>query len=447
MRICVLDKLPLNWRTEPTMTSPADLLDLDSIPGYFEDPHSIFSRLREETPVRHVSINGLRGWLVTRHADVRAVFNDRRLSNNPLNAHPNGPMHAWEAPTQTSPLISRNMLLLDPPDHTRLRGLVRDEFSPAAVALMHSRLHRTVDDLLDRILPAGQADLVSDFAFPLSMTVTADLLGIPEGDRDELHRLMLVIAYPQAYPAHLLSECYQAVTRLLRRIIDERPVGGTDLIDRLLAVNPGDELVSWTEVASMIFLFILAGYHTFPNMIGNSVVTLFRHPKELNRLRAHPELIGQTVNELLRYDPPLYIGVPRFAMTSDVKIGDVVIPRGDPVLPCISAANRDPACFPDPDRFWPDRPATGNLAFGSGIHHCLGATVGRAETEAALGSLLSACEDLTIAVNPDELEWRVLPHVRGPLHLPISFRPSRYQRRPHAVAPPKFDPPLAGAGF
>jgi cytochrome P450 len=313
------------------------------------------------------------------------------------------------------------MLRTDPPDHTRLRRLVSKAFTPRRVEALRPRISQVAADLIAAFLPHGHADLVTEFALPLPMTVIAELMGIPAADRDEFARLTNIYAGVDEGDPGRVPEALAAMRAYLSEFIvdKERHVPADseagDLLDGLIAARDEGGRLDHAELLAMTFMLLAAGYETTVSLIGNG---------ELAALRAGPELIGPAIEEFLRYDGPLKVNAAiRFA-AADVPIGDVVIPAGDPVFVSYAAADRDPAQFADPDRLDLRRGGgTGHLAFSHGLHYCLGAPLARAEGQIAILALLNSCRDLTLAADPSELTWRRSRLVRGMKHLPVTFAP------------------------
>jgi cytochrome P450 len=322
--------------------------------------------------------------------------------------------------------LPTSMLFRDPPDHTRLRGLVSRAFTPRVVEGLRPRIQQIVDGLLDRVQGAGRMEVISDLAYPLPVTVISEMLGVPEEDRERIKRWSADIA--RSLDAIGLPTDPEIVDRgrtgrraigdYFRSLIPDRkkrPRG--DLLSLLIeAEEQGDKLSEGELLATCVLLYI-AGHETTVNLIGNGLLALLRHPKELERLRDKPALVQSAVEELLRYDGP----VQRTARitNADVELGEHKIPKGSMVVPVIGAANRDPAHFPDPDRLDVSRPDNRHIAFGFGIHFCLGAPLARLEGQITLGTLLHRLPQL--ALSTERPEWRESQVLRGLKALPVSF--------------------------
>jgi cytochrome P450 len=390
--------------------------------GYFQDPLSVFARMREGSPVTSViTPEGQRAWLITRYEDVRKALADPRLSKDWRKLRTPG-----FVPDPSVGFLMAHMLNADPPDHTRLRRLVQKAFTPGRVAGLRPRIEAITASLLDAMAatreadPAGDGviDLITEFAFPLPMTVICELLGIPDGDREEFKTWSQVILSSTAtfdeYRA-AGGAMYGYFTRLLA---DKRAAPADDLLSALITARDSGDSLDEPELLAMIFLLLVAGHETTVNLIATGTLALLTHPSEFSRLRADPSLLPGAVEELLRYANPLNHATDRYA-PEPLEVGGVLIPAGEPVLVVTSSANRDPARFPDPDRLDLGRDASGHVAFGHGIHYCVGAPLARLEGEIAFGALLSRFPGLSLAVDPAALRWRPSSLIHGLETLPV----------------------------
>jgi cytochrome P450 len=391
--------------------------------GYFQDPLSVFARMREQSPVTSViTPEGQRAWLITRYEDVRKALADPRLSKDWRKLRSPG-----FVPDPSVGFLMAHMLNADPPDHTRLRRLVQKAFTPGRVAALRPRIEAITGALLDAMAggggaagdsPDGAIDLITAFAFPLPMTVICELLGIPDGDREEFKTWSQVILSSTAtfdeYRA-AGGAMYAYFTALLA---DKRAAPADDLLSALITARDSGDSLDEPELLAMIFLLLVAGHETTVNLIATGTLALLTHPAEFARLRSDPSLLPGAVEELLRYANPLNHATDRYAPAS-FEVGGVLIPAGEPVLVVTSSANRDPARFPDPDRLDVGRDASGHVAFGHGIHYCVGAPLARLEGEIAFGALLSRFPGLSLAVDPAALRWRPSSLIHGLETLPV----------------------------
>ncbi|MES9522981.1 cytochrome P450 family protein [Streptomyces capoamus] len=390
-------------------------------PGFVADPFPLYRRLREDGPVRRAVIaGGLDAWLVTRYEDGLAALSDPRLSSDVRDA--TDPRLAGQLPAFERESLMSSMLRSDPPDHTRLRRLVSKAFTARRVAMLRPRIQEITDRLLDAVVPAGRAELVADFALPLPVTVISELLGVPVDDRHDFQRwtdAMLVRGERMPDPA-VVNEAWQRMRAYLTAHLGaKRARPGDDLLSALISAHDEEQRLSHDELIAMTFLLLVAGYITTVNLIGSGITALLTHPDQLALLRDRPELLPDAIEEFLRYDGPVSPGIARFAR-EDVEIAGVTVPRGATVLIASAIADRDPARFPDPDRLDITRRDNGHLAFGHGIHYCLGAPLARLEGQIAIGTALRRLPDLALAVPPAELTWRP-GGLRGPARLPVTF--------------------------
>ena len=376
---------------------------------YRDDPFPLFADVRRRGAVLPVTLaDGHDAWLVVRRDEARAALNDQRLSKDMHAAlEADGAVVSEGLP---GPRFARHMLTVDPPDHTRLRRLVSSAFSPRRIDGLRPRIQTIVDDLLDNIAADGadsRVDLVSRFAFPLPFTVICELLGVPEPDRAPLGQgligLLVPISTPEQYAEAKLAS--DTVVALLEQLVEQKASApGDDLVSALIAARDGDERLDTRELLSTIFQLIVAGHDTTASFIGNSVVALFRNPDQLALLRDDPERLEAALEELLRFDAPVPHSTFRYAV-EPVELGGVTIPAGAQVIINLAAANHDEQAYADPEVLDLDRPAVRHLAFGHGIHHCLGAPLARMEGHIALGTLLRRFPQLRLAVADDELRW------------------------------------------
>jgi cytochrome P450 len=354
-------------------------------------------------------------WLIVGHEEGRAALADPRLSKDWRSNDD------WEYGALPA---SANMLETDPPQHTRLRKLVAREFTPRRIDELRPRVQEITDGLLDTMLaaPGRTADLVDSLAFPLPMTVICELLGVSDLDQEAFRVLSNAAVAPAVDDGKntAVREMGEYLIELIEDKRSSRP--GDDLLSALIRARDedGDQL-SPDELIGMAFLLLVAGHETTVNLISNGVRVLLGHPGQLAALRADFDgLIDNAVEEMLRYEGPVETATYRFAR-EEVRIGDVLIPAGTPVLVSLASAGRDPLRHADPDRFDIRRAPQSHLAFGHGIHFCLGAPLARMEGRIAVRSLLERAPDLQLAVDTGELEWLPGMLIRGVRHLPVRW--------------------------
>lgn len=405
-----------------TQTASAQPLFNPLSPDFIRDPYPSYDKLRTHAPVLHLP--ALNGYLVSRNADAALVLRDKRFGKDYVTRITRRWPEALNEPVYRA--MGRWMLTQDPPDHTRLRGLVVKAFTARRVEDMRPKIQAIVDDSIDRVIGQGRMDLISDFAFRLPVIVICDMLGIPETDREIFFKRertggRLLDPVPlsraeidEANAAHANSEAY------FQRLFDlRRREPGDDLTTQLVQAEEAGSKLSNEELTANIILLFGAGHETTVNLIGNALLALHRNPDQLELLKSNLSLMPNAIEEFLRYDSSVQLTY-HVAM-EDVEIGGVKIPQGDNVMCLLGSANHDPAVYPDhPDRLDITRPNVRPLSFGDGIHFCLGAQLARLEAEVALTTLLRRIPNLRI----DDVEnpkWRPTFVLRGLKELPASW--------------------------
>jgi cytochrome P450 len=384
--------------------------------------HAAYAALAATGPVHRITLpNGMPAWLVTGYDAVRATLTDPRLIKNPGPTPLEGLL-----PPAVNAAMNSDLLHNDPPDHTRLRRLVSGAFTRRRVDALAPRIQQIADGLLDDLTGAlaehGEADLIAAFAYPLPITVIGELLGVPAHDQAGFRRWSTTVAGGAAADRQAWVDAATALIGFVRELVAaKRARPADDLMSALVAARDGADRLTEDELTSMVFLLLVAGHETTVNLIGNGMYTLFTHPDRHALLLAEPERLAATIEELLRFDGPVQVATFRWTSVP-VQIGDTVIPAGEVVIPGLLAANRDPAAVAAPDVFDPSRHATaaGHLAFGHGVHHCLGAALARLEGRIALGSLLARLPDLRLAVPVAGLRWRPSVLMHGLATLPVA---------------------------
>jgi cytochrome P450 len=374
-------------------------------------------------------------FMVTRYQEaVEALLDERFTMDARTTMTPEQLEKLPPTPEEFRPL-SRSILSVDPPDHTRLRKLVQPSFSERAMKSLRPRVRQIAEDLLiaaeraaaerGEAHPDRQMDLIESYAYPLPITVISELLGVPEEDRANIRRWSeAIFSGGPARDQGLSDEARASLrefTAYLRDLFERKRHEPTDdLISQLVHAEEDGDVLSEDELLSMVFILIVAGHITTVNLIGNAVLALLTHPNQLERLKQDPTLAKVAVEETLRYWGPAETVVPRFAR-EDIQINGTCIPKGEPLMVSLASADRDPARFPDPDEFELDRAeANRHIAFGKGIHMCLGAPLARLEGQIALNVLFARMPDLRLAIAPEEVAWRA-GFLRGIDRLPIRF--------------------------
>ena len=388
--------------------------------------HLFYSRLRREAPVFAARLpGGQTAWLVTRYDDVAALLTDVRFVKDRNNARTAAERRPgpWLPPIFRP--LTRNMLDLDPPDHGRLRALVQKAFTPRLVEALGARVESIAESLLAERRTG--IDLIRDYALPIPTTVIAEMLGVPAADRSRFHRWSEGIVATTASPWSMLRATPSVIAflRYIRRLVAKRRSNPrNDLVSALVAAEEAGDRLDEDELVAMIFLLLVAGHETTVNLIGNGALALLDNPAELERLRRAPSLAPSAVEELLRFDGPLETATERYAR-EDAEIAGVTIPRGSLVYAVLASANRDERRFPEPDRLDLARDPNRHLAFGLGIHYCLGAPLARLEGRIAFDVLLRRCPGLTLAVDRAALRWKRGAVLRGLRELPVEDESSR----------------------
>lgn len=395
---------------------PSDAIDLSNA-AFIADPYPTYRQLREAVAPYWLAHGGPTGgmWLITRYQDVAAILKEAQTTKDTLRFTP---------PEQVTP-FDHNMLSKDPPDHTRLRALANQAFTPGRVRDLEPRIEQIVDDLIDRARPQGGMEFMSGFALPLPVIVIAELLGVPPEDRDRFHawsnRMVTGIDAVRQTEADVKAteEASIALSQYFADLVRQRRAQPRDdLISALITARDAHDRLSEDELIAMCMLLLIAGHETTVNLLGNGLLALLRHPVELARLKARPELIPTAVEEMLRYESPVQRATFRLT-TGRIEIGGATIEQGQQVSAVIGAANRDPDQFPRPDVFDATRQPNRHLAFGLGIHFCLGAPLARTEARIGFTRLLSQLPGVRLV---DETpDWSPNTFFRGLRTLPVVF--------------------------
>ena len=391
---------------------------------FIDNPYPYFEQMREKGPVVPLQkVFGRKAWLVTRYEEAVLVLKDPRFSVNwgEMFSSPMARIARRMAGSSRFDL-SRSMVGVDEPDHTRLRTLVSKAFTPRFIEDLRPRIQHLADGLLDRVQGRGTMDLVNDFAYPLPINVISDMLGIPEESRDQIRIWSRAIA-----SANTPQMRRQVQTRLdafvdfaEQLVAEKRRNPQHDLISQLVQIEASGDRLSQEELLSMIMLLIFAGHETTSNLISLGMLALFDHPDQLARLKADPSLIPTAVEEMLRFSGPVTSPAPRFAQ-EEVEVGGQRIGKGDMVIVALTSANRDTQQFFQANTMDIARTANRHIAFGQGIHYCLGAPLARLEGEIAFSTMLKRMPNIHLAIARDAVEWRGGMSLRGLVTLPVAF--------------------------
>lgn len=385
-------------------------------PAFRADPYPYYDMLRAFAPVFHWEAWNI--WFLTRHEDCATLLRDNRLG------HATG--YAG-VPENQRPLVEMQaewLLLKNPPDHTRLRGLVHKAFTPRIVEQMRAKIQEITDRLLDKVQDSGRMDLIADLAYPLPVTVICEMLGVPAADQDEFHSWSNDLArsldltdeaavYDQAAEAAVVFRKY-----LEGLAAEKRARPGSDLLSMLVQVEEAGDKLTEDELYATCTLLFIAGHETTINLIGNGTLALLREPEQLARLLADKGLLRTAVEELLRYNSPVQL--TSRVVFEEIVVGGQTIPRGSQVAFLLGAANRDPERFSEPNKLDIGREPNPHLALGGGIHYCLGAPLARMEGMIALETLLRRMPGLRLET--DEPMYRNNYALRGLESLPVTWR-------------------------
>jgi cytochrome P450 len=403
-----------------------------------------YAAMREKGPVASVTLpTGEPIWFVTRYAEAVAFLkDDERFANDPSSALTEEEyaqlfqqatehlsVEQQQMAAQTDEILRRNLLAVDPPDHSRLRRLVAIPFTPKYIEGLRPRVQAIADTLLDAVeartdeTGRREMELISDFAYPLPLTVISEMLGIPLADRDTFREWsQAAVSFTPADRANpaVTAKLIEFIAYLRRLVAAKRSNPGDDLLSGLVLAEAEGDKLSENELLSMIFLLIVAGHETTVNLIGNGMLALFEHPEQRARLQEDPNLLKAAIEEMLRYYGPVEMSLTRW-VRQDTEFGGQRLRRGEQILALLASANHDGEQFPNPDVFDISREPNRHAAFGTGIHSCLGATLARLEGQIAFATLLSRMPDLALAIPRAEVRWRDATFLRGLTQLPVTF--------------------------
>jgi cytochrome P450 len=391
--------------------------------------HETYARMREESPI-HVQA-GLDGstpiWFVTRYDDVVAMLTDNErfvldpaLALTPEELEERAAADPFPPPDDR---VNTSLLTRDGEDHRRLRRLVTKAFTPRMVEQLRPRIQEIADELIDRVADEGQMELVDDFAFPLPITVIAELLGIPAEDQRRFRDWSNSFVLPPLTPElqeQLARHTEEFISYLDDLFAERRAAPTDDLVSALVQAEDQGDHLSQNELYSMVVLLIVAGHETTVSLITNAVLALLSNPEQLAVLRSDPGLMPAAVEELLRYDSPVERTITRW-VAADTELGGQPLKRGEFAIAVVGSANRDAAQFESPDTLDLRREAGKHVGFGRGPHYCLGAPLAKLETEIALTTLLERLSTLRLAIAEDELYWRPIPIFRSLASLPVAW--------------------------
>jgi len=405
---------------EQTPVADAPLFNPFS-PEFLRNPYPSFALLRENQPLMKTPLGF---WVASRYADVQMILKDRRFGKGfeERMKMRNGD-DVFDTPVYAN--MRTWMLVQDPPDHSRLRGLVSKAFTARRIEGLRPQIQSLVDELLDRVAPRGRMDFIRDFAYPLPVNVICDMLGIPQEDRSHFEfgsKISGRLIDPTPVSSEELQEIGDGFARQEAYFRDlfarRRAEPQDDLTTVLVQAEEAGERLTEAELVGNVILLFGAGHETTVNLLGNGLLALLQNPDEYAKLRDNPDLVPGAIEEMLRFDSSVQM-TGRTAM-EDVEVNGVTIPKGDHVINLLGSANRDGAAFDAPESFRVDRKDVRPMSFGGGIHFCLGAQLARVEADIAFRSLLARLPDLRLE-KPDEADWRPTFTLRGLTGLPIAW--------------------------
>ena len=387
------------------------------------DPYPRYRQLRDVAPVHRSDLGAV--WFLTRWADCNAVLRDPRLGKGDLNDDRRALFNPGLPPRQQT-VMGNSMLFVNPPDHTRLRGLVSRGFTPRRMQDLEAHVGHMADVIVDRMAVEGDVDVMDALAFRLPVQVIGELVGVPPSDRDQFRTLVRAsaAALEPGVTAEQVEDAEHAMAIMddyFRSLIERRRADlEHDLVSALIAARDGEDRLSEDEMVATLILLFAAGFETTTNLIGNGLLCLLRNPDQFARLRAEPDLVGSAVEEMLRFESPVQVDA-RTAF-EPVEIDGHRVGAGETVVTFLGAANRDPAEFVDPERFDVARDPNHPLSFAAGIHYCLGANLARLEGRIVFDRLVRRTADIEWL--DDAPDWRGTLILRGVNHLHVRITPS-----------------------
>jgi cytochrome P450 len=395
-----------------------------------QNSHAVFAGMRANDPI--FKQTGLDGktliWFVTRYDDVQQVLSDdTHFVLDPKLVFDEAELKRrfGETDSQIDSMLNNNMLNRDGEDHRRLRSLVSKAFTPKVIQNMRPRIEAIAKELLDKVEKNGRMELVSDYAFPLPITVIAELLGIPLHNQNQFRIWSNAFVRP-AITEEEQKEAYlllQEFVGYMQKLVTERRLHpGDDLLSGLIHVEEAGDRLNESELFSMLSLLIVAGHETTVSLIGNAVLALLQNSSVREELKADPDLIPAALEEFLRYDSPVERSLTRI-VAEDIEFGGRQLNKGDFIIGILGSANRDEAQFDSPTALNIQRKPNTHIAFGKGVHYCLGAPLARLEGEIALRLLFERIPDLALEIAIDELEWRDVPLFHSLVKLPVKWNP------------------------
>ncbi|SFS90513.1 cytochrome P450 family protein [Marininema halotolerans] len=392
-------------------------------PDFKEHALTIYQGLRDQGAIHPIQTPWDEpAWFIVQYDAVQIALKDQKFLMSPQTV---APEHDANHLPEELDYFSHHLLTTDPPEHSRLRTLVHKAFTPRMIARLQTTVETICDQLLDEVTRSSNhtADLITQYAFPIPIIVISDMLGIPQKDRDlfrEWSKAMLSVVNRPEVQKEVRPQLIALRNYLTDLFVERRNHPQEDLVSALIEAEDNGDRLSEEELYSMIMLLVIAGHETTVNLIGNGIYALLQHPDQLTLLKKSPSLINSTVEEILRYYSPVEMATNRWGGEAFSFEGQTISP-GDLVLICIGSANRDKRRFTNPDQFDITRHPNPHLAFGMGIHYCLGAPLARLEGQIALPRLFDRLPNLQLDFKEESLPWQQDFLMRGLTHLPVHF--------------------------
>ncbi|WP_045508851.1 cytochrome P450 family protein [Bacillus amyloliquefaciens] len=391
---------------------------------FHENPFAVLSRFREQDPIHKFELQRFGGafpaWLITRYDDCMAFLKDGRITRDVKRVMPKELIAKLNV-SEDIDFVSEHMLAKDPPDHSRLRSLVHQGFTPRMIEQLRTGIERITEELLDEMETKADPDIMRDFAAPLPFIVISELLGIPKEDRAKFQVWTSAMVDTSESGQDATNQALREFKQYMKTLIEEkRNHPGEDLTSKLIYAEEDGQKLSESELYSMLFLLVVAGLETTVNLLGSGTLALLLHKDQLENIKRQPDTIQTAVEELLRYTSPVIMMANRWAI-EDFTYKDVSIKKGDMIFIGIGSANRDPEYFDEPDTLNVARTPNRHISFGFGIHFCLGAPLARMEASIAFNALLKRFPNIELNGSSEDLTWRKNVFLRGLETLPVKF--------------------------
>lgn len=395
-------------------------------PEFKANPFPFYARLRAAAPIYRTKMANFGDvTLVTRYEDVLSLLKDNRFSKEIRKARSAEQLSNLHTMPGMFRALEQNMLDLDDPAHARLRALIHKAFTPRMMEQMRGQIEEVTNTLIDQAQARGKMDAVADFALPVPLTIISKILGVPLKDQHKFHNWTKNVLELGSSPSalnvlRLLPSLYFFMRYVRNQLRLRRADPRDDLLTALVQAEEAGDKLSEDECIGMVFLLLIAGHETTVNLIASGTLALLQHPDQLELLRRNPDLIRTATEELLRYTAPVEQATERYAL-EDISWHGVTISKGELAFAILASANRDETVFKNPDTLDITRDPNRHLAFGQGIHFCVGAPLARMEGQIAIQTLIQRLPHLSLAVRPDQLRWRGTITVRGLEKLPVTF--------------------------